>query len=369
MTLPTAQLSPGTLIPRLISGGWQFSDGHTVPGSQGRAAFWDRATRLETLRQLVDAGATAFDCADIYTGVEELLGELLRGLEPDLRRRVRVHTKFVPDLSALPTLDRSYVESIIDRSLKRLGVETLDLVQYHWWDYSEPELVERMVDTGHWLDELRRQGKIRQLGVTNFDAHHLGELLAPGIEIVSAQVQYSLLDRRPAGALQELCDEHGVVMLCYGSLAGGFLTDAWLNQPEPGLSELENRSLHKYLLIIEEFGGWALFQKLLQQLSEIAQKHNLERAPADGELTLQNVALRWLLDQPKVAAAIVGQRRPERLVENSRVFSFQLDDEDQRLIDYLLGQASGPSGAVYELERDREGRHGSIMKYDLNHPA
>ena len=116
--------------------------------------------------RFVDAGITTFDCADIYTGVEALIGEWLkrRGAR-GAAVPVQVHTKYVPDLDRLPTHSRADVVRGVDRSLARLGVERLDLVQLHWWDYDVPGYV----DAAAWLDELRRAGKIRHVGLTNFD--------------------------------------------------------------------------------------------------------------------------------------------------------------------------------------------------------
>ena len=110
-------------MSRLIKGGWHLAGGHgAIDSDQARA----------DMAQFVEAGITTFDCADIYTGVEALIGSFLRAY-PSLAKQVQVHTKFVPDLAVLKTADRPYVESIIDRSLTRLGTECLDLVQLHWW--------------------------------------------------------------------------------------------------------------------------------------------------------------------------------------------------------------------------------------------
>jgi aryl-alcohol dehydrogenase-like predicted oxidoreductase len=136
------------------------------------------------MRAFVQAGITTFDCADIYTGVEELIGEFLRrhgGALPP----VQVHTKYVPDLESLPNLTGRDVERSIDRSLRRLGVERLDLVQFHWWDYDVPGYVEAALQ----LARLQRAGKIRHIGLTNFDAMHLREILNAGVDVVSNQVQ------------------------------------------------------------------------------------------------------------------------------------------------------------------------------------
>jgi aryl-alcohol dehydrogenase-like predicted oxidoreductase len=343
MTVARFELAPGYGISRLLRGGWQLAGGH------GEV---DHARAIADMRAFLEAGVTTFDCADIYTGVEALIGDFSEMLTPDQRRRLQVHTKFVPDLSALATLRFADVEAIINRSLQRLRAEALDLVQFHWWDYAIPGLVEA---AGH-LKRLREAGKIRNLGGTNFDAPHTRAMLDAGIPLVSMQVQYSLLDRRAAGSLAALCAERGMKLLCYGTVAGGFLSARWLGKPDP-TEPLANRSLVKYRLIIEEFGGWDAFQALLRVLDGIARKH---------AVSITAVATRWVLDQPQVAGAIVGARYAEHLPDNLAVFRFALDAADRAAIAALLAAHPGPQGDFYALERDRHGPHGRIMKYELN---
>ncbi|HEV7264176.1 MAG TPA: aldo/keto reductase [Falsiroseomonas sp.] len=343
MTVETALLAPGYAISRLVRGGWQLAGGHGEV-EQGRA--------IADMRAFLEAGVTTFDCADIYTGVEEMIGAFRATLAPAERARLHVHTKFVPDLSALATLRFADVERIIDRSLQRLRAETLDLVQFHWWDYAIPGLIEA---AGH-LDTLRRRGKIRHVAGTNFDTPHTEAMIAAGVPIVSMQVQYSLLDRRVAGAMSELCAQSGMQFLCYGTVAGGFLSARWLGKPDPA-EPLANRSLVKYRLIIEEFGGWDAFQALLRVLDGVAQRHGV---------SITAVATRWVLDQPHVAGAIVGARYAEHLPHNLAVFRFALDDADRAAIGAILARHPGPQGDFYALERDRAGPHGRIMKYELN---
>jgi aryl-alcohol dehydrogenase-like predicted oxidoreductase len=343
MTVETTELAPGYAISRLIRGGWQLAGGH---GEIAR----DRA--IADMRAFLDAGVTTFDCADIYTGVEEMIGAFRETLSPSDRGRLKVHTKYVPDLSALATLDFAQVEATIDRSLRRLRAEALDLVQFHWWDYAIPGAVKA---AGH-LAELRRRGKIRHVAGTNFDTAHTRAMLDAGVPLVSMQVQYSLLDRRVAGPLAALCGERGMRFLCYGTVAGGFLSSRWLGQPDPA-EPLANRSLVKYRLIIEEFGGWDAFQALLRLLDGIARKHGV---------SISAVATRWVLDQKQVAGAIVGARYAEHLPDNLAVFRFALDAADRTAIDALLARHPGPQGDFYALERDRTGPHGRIMKYELN---
>ena len=339
--IPTLALAPGYTISRLIKGGWHLAGGH---GSV------DRQQALRDMAAFVKAGITTFDCADIYTGVEELIGEF-RKQYPALARQVQIHTKFVPDLDRLATLQPAEVEAIIDRSLRRLGVETLDLVQFHWWDYALPRHVEIALE----LERLRRHGKIRHIGLTNFDLPHLRQIVEGGVPVVSHQVQYSLLDERPRGAMAEYCAAQSIGLLCYGTVAGGFLSNAWLGREAP--VELGNRSLTKYRLIIDEFGGWDMFQQLLELLQRVALRHGADIA---------SVATRLVLDRPGVAAAIVGATNTAHLAQHQKIAALNLLDDEVRDIAALCAGRRGPSGEVYALERDREGPHGRIMKYTLN---
>jgi len=347
--VPRIALAPGYEISRLLKGGWQLAGGHGEVDAE--AAIADMAA-------FVRAGITTFDCADIYTGVETLIGRFLaRRCARDggaASAPVQIHTKCVPDLDRLPQLVRHDIEAVIDRSLARLGVDALDLVQLHWWDYGIPGVV----DAARWLDDLRRAGRIRHLGLTNFDTAHVRDFVAAGIPIVSHQVQYSLLDRRPAGDMAAVCADHGIGLLAYGALAGGFLSERWLGQPAPA-EPLENRSLVKYRLVIEECGGWDYFQALLGVLHVVAGKHGVR---------IGAIAIRWALDQPGVAGVIVGARHARHLEETLASLTVRLDAEDHARIAEAHAAATGPSGDVYALERMRSGPHAAIMRYNLQRP-
>lgn len=306
-----------------------------------------------------DAGITTFDCADIYTGVEELIGTF-RAAYADRRgtealSRIRVHTKFVPDLSQLETITQPMVEAAIDRSLERLKVERLDLVQFHWWDYQQP----RWLEVAGWLAELRKAGKIANIGGTNFDTPHMIAMVEAGVPLVSMQLQYSVLDARPEKAMASAARKREVSFLCYGTVAGGFLGERWLGRPEPS-GPLENRSLTKYKLIIDEFGGWEKFQVLLGVLDRVARRHGSDIA---------TVASRAVLDRECVAGVIVGARNRAHLASNLAIAGLKLTDADRAEIAAVTGDAALLLGDVYTLERDRTSRHGAIMKYDLNRQA
>jgi aryl-alcohol dehydrogenase-like predicted oxidoreductase len=335
-------ITNGYEISRVIKGGWHLAGDHgTIEPDQA----------MRDMAAFVDAGITTFDCADIYTGVEALIGGF-RARYPGLARQVQVHTKFIPDLQELAQVDAGYVERSIDRSLRRLGVERLDLVQFHWWDYAVPGYVE----AAQHLATLRDKGKIANIGVTNFDVPRLTAILDAGVPVITLQAQYSLLDARPDNGMMDLCRARGIALLCYGTVAGGFLSERWLGRPEPGV-DLTNRSLIKYKLIIEDFGGWSLFQELLSTLSAVARKHACDIA---------TVASRAVLDRNLVAAVIVGATNVAHLAQNRRIDQLQLDAEDAEAIRGVLQRRQGPNGDVYSLERDRAGRHGRIMKYNLH---
>lgn len=344
------RLAPDYEISRVIRGGWQMASGHGQLTSDDPVA---------DMIAFADAGITTFDCADIYTGVEELIGRFrlryreLRGA--DALAAIRVHTKYVPDLDILPRITKANVESVIDQSLRRLHLERLDLVQFHWWDYEQP----RWLETAVWLDELRRAGKINKVSGTNFDTDHLLDIVKAGVPLASMQVQYSLLDRRPEKRMAKAAAANGVALFCYGTVAGGFLGDRWLGAAAPD-DALENRSLVKYKLIIDDLGGWDFFQALLGTLRAIADRHGTDIA---------TIASAAMLTRAAVAAVIVGARNRSHLAANLAISDVALSSADESEIAAALAQAKPLDGDVYTLERDRHGRHGSIMKYNLNKGA
>ncbi len=121
------------------------------------------------------------------------------------------------------------------------------------------------------------------------------------------------------------CQKHEIKLLTYGTLLGGFLSERYLARPEPTGSELDTLSLQKYKQMIDAWGGWALFQELLAVLDGIAKKHNV---------SIANVATRYILDKPGVAGVIIGTRLgiSEHRSDNMRVFKLHLNREDNNAI-------------------------------------
>ena len=170
-------------LSRIIQGGWQLSEGHL------RMAEADsKANAITMLLRVYDAGIRAFDCGDIYTGVEELYGNLIsahckRGGSVE---DIILCTKIVPDMELIRTgkVNSTYIRSIVRRSLNRFGVKCLNLVQFFWWDYTIPGYIEAMEA----LKDLCTEGTVKQIGIGNFDVEHTREIIDAGIPIVSTQV-------------------------------------------------------------------------------------------------------------------------------------------------------------------------------------
>jgi aryl-alcohol dehydrogenase-like predicted oxidoreductase len=332
MSLPESsrwQFTPDLTICRILNGMWQVS------GAHGRI---DPVKAIATMFQYLDAGYTTWDLADHYGPAEDFIGEFRRQLRASRGEaalsQVQAFTKWVPRPGRMT---RAMVEENIDISLRRMDVPSLDLMQFHWWEYRD----QSYLDALKYMSELQAEGKIKHLALTNFDTEHLQIIVESGITLVSNQVQYSLVDRRPQMAMATYCQEQGIQLFTYGTLCGGFLSEKYLGRPEPRHWDLETVSQRKYKQMIDAWGGWGLFQTLLKTLKAIAQKH---------QVSIANVAIRYVLNQPAVAGVIVGARLgiSEHLQDNARVFDLTLDSQD---IDQIEAVVS-PSHDLFQMIGD-----------------
>lgn len=303
------QLARDLRISRILNGMWQ------VAGAHGDI---NPLSAIDSMMNYHEAGFTTWDLADIYGPAEDFVGEFRRKLSKQKGEQaiaeVKALTKFVPSPSIMT---RSIVEHNINVSLSRMDVKTLDLLQFHWWDYNDSNYLNALQH----LSELRDEGKIKHVGLTNFDTERMQIMADQGLKLVSNQVQYSIIDLRPEVKMTKFCKQHEMGLLTYGTLCGGLLSDKYLGRPEPVRSDLNTASLQKYKKMIDEWGGWSLFQELLVTLDEIANKHNV---------SITNVATRYILDKPTVAGVIIGVQLgvSEHISDNSHVFGLELDGDD-----------------------------------------
>jgi aryl-alcohol dehydrogenase-like predicted oxidoreductase/enamine deaminase RidA (YjgF/YER057c/UK114 family) len=308
------QLAPGLEVSRIIAGLWQIADME----KQGRRLDFDRLA--DDLAAYSAAGFDTFDMADHYGSAEDVVGNFNVSRQTGALEvpAPRILTKWCPKPGAITP---EIVLGAVRRALDRLRTNKIDLMQLHWWMFQHPGWIDALNE----LDALRTNGVIQCLGATNFDTDHLRLAVSHGVPLVSNQVCFSLLDRRAAGRMTDFCLASGVRLLAYGALAGGLLTEKWHGRPRPAANEVTDWSTLKYLRFVDVMGGWKQLQDILDCLAMVARKHNV---------SIANVATRWVLEQAAVAAVIIGARLGDRehRTDNLRVFSFQLDQDDFEII-------------------------------------
>eukprot|EP00850_Spirogloea_muscicola_P013305 SM000089S23861 [mRNA] locus=s89:415487:418677:+ [translate_table: standard] len=304
-----------------------------------------------------EAGLTTFDLADIYGPAEELFGQFInrcrREKGDQFAGNIQGLTKWCPPPGRMT---RQIVEEGINRSRRRMDVSALDMVQLHWqalpntadapfarlwpaaclcnytlgaqtfrlwgcrWDYD----VSGYIDALKHLTDLKEEGKLKTVALTNFDTRRLQTILENKIPVVSNQVQHSIVDMRPQQDMVEICKLMEVQFITYGTLLGGLLSEKYLDSREPnsfGGPKLSTPSLNKYKRMIDAWGGWRLFQELLRAVNTVAKKH---------DVSISTVGLRYILDQPCVAGSMVGVRLGVRdhIADTLQAFGLVLDEDD-----------------------------------------
>jgi len=303
------RLGEGFTISRVLTGLWQMADQER----DGRQL--DLEAAAAAMHPYADAGLTTFDMADHYGSSEIVAGKYRR---LDGAREVQLCTKWVPSPGRVTAAE---VRAAVERALTRMQGETIDLLQYHAWNYADPSWIETLF----LLQDLKREGLIRHLGLTNVDTAHLRMVVASGLEIVSNQVSYSLFDQRASRGLGPYCADHAVKLLAYGTVGGGWLSDRWLGQAEPDWEQSGTWSQMKYGRFLRTAGGWDALQRLLRVARDVADRHGV---------SIANVASRYILEQPGVAGVIIGARLGERahIDDTTRLFSFALTPDDHAAI-------------------------------------
>ncbi|WOF23448.1 aldo/keto reductase family protein [Microbacterium betulae] len=271
---------------------------------------------IATVHAALDAGITTFDTADTYanTAAEEVLAEALKGQR---REGLEIFTKvYFPIGHKGPNdtgLSRKHILDGIHGSLRRLNVDYVDLYQAHRFDYETP-----LEETFQAFADVVRQGKALYIGVSEWTAEQLreGHALAKelGVQLVSNQPQYSLLHRVIEGKVVPASEELGISQIVWSPMAQGVLSGKYLpGQPVPAGSRAT-----------DEKSGAGFIKSLLRD-EVLTAVQNLKPIAADLGLTLPQLAIAWVLQNPNVAAALVGASRPEQLADTVKASGVTLE--------------------------------------------
>jgi len=295
----------GINIPPVIIGLWQIAD------LERNNSNFSPASLVNHMEAYLDAGLHFFDMADHYGSAEIIAGLLYKKRKVEGKSLPVLATKWVPQPGHNP---KEKVKDAVVLALNRLQMDQLDLLQFHAWDYSDPSWIETLF----YLDELRKEGLIKALGVTNMDTVHLKMAVDSNIPIISNQISHSLFDQRAVQRMIPYCIENQIKVLCYGTVAGGFFSNKWLGKVEPVISELPTWSLMKYKRFQEEVCDWNQFQTLLQQLDEISKERNL---------SLAQLASLYIKEEFSCNSVIIGARlgELEHIEENQQIGQISLD--------------------------------------------
>ncbi|MFI6295529.1 aldo/keto reductase family protein [Nonomuraea sp. NPDC050790] len=306
----------GLLVSEISYGNW------ITHGSQVE----EDAAKL-CVRAALDEGITTFDTADVYAGTkaEEVLGRALKGVR---RESLEIFTKvFWPTGPGQNDrgLSRKHITESIHGSLRRLQTDYVDLYQAHRFDYSTP-----LEETLKTFDDLVRQGKVLYVGVSEWTAGQIAQALKIADEmgfdrIVSNQPQYSALWRVIEAEIVPLSEKEGVSQIVWSPIAQGVLSGKYLpGQPPPAGSRATSES------------GAGFISRFLED-DVLTRVQELKPIAADLGLTMAQLAVAWVLQNPNVASAIVGATRPEQVRDNVKAVGVKLDADVLKRIDDALG--------------------------------
>jgi aryl-alcohol dehydrogenase-like predicted oxidoreductase len=308
----------GLKISEIAYGNW-ITHGSQVEEDAARAC----------VAEALDQGITTFDTADVYAGTraEEVLGRALHGVR---RESLEIFTKLYWPVGPGPNdrgLSRKHILESAHASLRRLQTDYVDLYQAHRYDHETP-----LEETLRAFDDLVRQGKVLYVGVSEWRAEQIAAAVAIAGEmgfdrIVSNQPQYSMLWRVIEAEVIPLCEKEGISQVVFSPIAQGILTGKYLpGTAPPAGSRATDASGSRFIK------GYLTDDILtrVQQLRPIAD---------EAGLTLAQLAVAWVLQNPNVSAAIVGATRPEQVRENAGASGVRLDPGLMARIDAVLGPA------------------------------
>jgi aryl-alcohol dehydrogenase-like predicted oxidoreductase len=282
---------------------------------------------LACVAAALDEGITTFDTADVYAGTraEEVLGRALHGVR---RESLEIFTKVYWPTGAGPNdrgLSRKHIMESAAASLRRLQTDYVDLYQAHRYDYETP-----LEETLRAFEDLVRQGKALYIGVSEWRAEEIAAALKIAGEmgfdkIISNQPQYNMVWRVIEAEVVPLCEKEGLSQVVFSPIAQGVLTGKYLPGQAPPAGSRAG----------DEGGSGFISRFMTDSLLNRVQK--LRTVADEAGLTLAQLAVAWTLQNPNVAAAIVGATRPEQVRDNVGAVGVKLDDEQRRQIDDILG--------------------------------
>jgi len=307
----------GLMISEIAYGNW------LTHGSQV-----EEDAALACVRAALDEGITTFDTADVYAGTkaEAVLG---RALEGQRRESLEIFTKvFWPtgDGRNDRGLSRKHIIESCNASLQRLQTDYVDLYQAHRYDHETP-----LEETLRAFDDLVRQGKVLYVGVSEWNARQIQRAVEIAAEmgfdrIVSSQPQYSMLWRVIEAEVVPTSEEHGIGQIVWSPLAQGVLSGKYQpgEQPPPGSRAADEK-------------GGASFMRQFMTDDVLRRVQQLRPVADEAGLSLAQLAIAWVLQNPAVSAAIIGASRPEQVSENVKASGVRLDKELLERIDDVLG--------------------------------
>ena len=320
-------------------------------GTMTFGAETDQQGSHEQLDAFVEAGGTFVDTADVYTAgaAEEIIGRWISKRPPDVTDRLVIATKARFETGEDPNdsgLSRRHLARALDASLRRLGVETVDLYQPHGWDPLTP-----LDETLRFFDDAVRAGKVRHLGLSNFTGWQVQKTVDAADRRgwprpVTLQPQYNLLAREIEWEIVPACRDAGLGLLPWSPLGGGWLTGKYTRDQRPSgatrLGEDPDRGVEAYDRRGASERTWAVVDAL-QGVAE-------ERGVPMGR-----VALAWLHDRPAVTSVILGARTTEQLADNLGAVGLHLSAEEVARLDAASDPepADYPYGAIGRGQRER----------------
>lgn len=309
--------SSGLKITEITYGNW------LTHGSQVEAD-----TAVKCVHTALDLGITSFDTADVYanTVAEEVLGQALKGQRREsLEIFTKVYWPIGPKGPNDVGLSRKHIMEGIDDSLRRLGMDYVDLYQAHRYDYATP-----LEETMQAFADVVRAGKALYIGVSEWTAEQIraGQELATqmGFRLVSNQPQYSALWRIIEDKVVPTSTELGMGQIVWSPMAEGVLSGKYLPGQQPPAGSRAT----------DEKGGREMISRWMRD-DVLTAVQRLKPIADDAGLTMPQLAIAWVLQHDFISAALVGASRPEQLVENVKASGVQLGEDVMTAIDQALG--------------------------------